>query len=198
MADMNTDRKGLIICISGPSGAGKGTVVAGVRALIPDMATSVSVTTRPPRGTEQEGVDYYYRTKEQFQDMIARGEILEHDVYCDNYYGTPSTHLRKMSEQGTDTLLDLTVLGSINLKKIFGDTALIIFLMPPSMEVLESRLRNRGTDSEEKIAQRLETAAEEIGRKDEFDYVVVNDDLDTAIAEVMALIDRKRSEQGLN
>ena len=187
------DKKGLIICISGPSGAGKGTVVAGVREKLPEMATSVSVTTRPPRGTEQEGVDYYYRSKEEFQDMIARGEILEHDVYCDNYYGTPSTHLRRMSESGVDTLLDLTVLGSVNLKKIFGDTALTIFLMPPSMEVLESRLRNRGTDSEEKICQRLKTAAEEIERKDEFDHIVVNDDLDTAIAEVIALIEARKN-----
>ena len=186
------DRKGLIICISGPSGAGKGTVLGRVQELFPGMGNSISVTTRAPRGTEQDGVEYYFRTKEQFEQMIREGEILEYDTYVDNYYGTPSTHLKTLSDNGTDCLLDLTVSGSVALKEIFGDLALTIFLMPPSMEILEERLRNRGTETDEKIRMRLANASKEMERKGEFDYVVINDDLDVAVEEVAGLIRQKQ------
>ena len=187
------DRKGLIICISGPSGAGKGTVLGRVQEVFPDMGTSISVTTRAPRGTEQEGVEYYFRTPEQFRQMIADDEIIEYDVYAGNYYGTPRGHLTRLSEEGTDCLMDLTVAGSVALKNIFGDDSLTIFLMPPSMEVLEARLRGRGTETDEKIATRLAQASAEMERKDEFDHVVVNDDLDQAVAEVIGLIRQKQN-----
>ena len=187
-------RNGLIICISGPSGAGKGTVLGRVRENYPEMGTSISVTTRAPRGTEQEGVEYYFRTKDEFEQMIADGEILEYDTYVGNYYGTPAAHLRNLSAAGTDCLLDLTVAGSVALKKIFGDDAITIFLMPPSLEVLEERLRGRGTETEDKIKVRLAQADEEMKRQGEFDYVVVNDDLDRAVAEVTELILKKQEE----
>ena len=188
------DRNGLIICISGPSGAGKGTVLGRVQEIFPDMGTSISVTTRQPRGAEQEGVEYYFRTRKQFEQMIADGEILEYDTYVGNYYGTPAAHLRRLSSEGTDCLLDLTVAGSVALKKIFGRDALTIFLMPPSLEVLEQRLRGRGTETEEKIQSRLAQAEKEMKRMDEFDFVVVNDDLDRAVEEVKDLILRKQEE----
>ncbi len=187
-------RNGLIICISGPSGAGKGTVLGLVRDMFPGMGTSISVTTRQPRGTEQEGVEYFFRTKDEFEQMIADGEILEYDTYVGNYYGTPAAYLRRLSSEGTDCMLDLTVAGSIALKKIFGRDALTIFLMPPSLEVLEERLRGRGTETEDKIRSRLSQAEAEMKRVDEFDYTVVNDDLDRAVEEVRNLILKKQEE----
>jgi len=187
------DNKGLVICISGPSGAGKGTVLGRVQETFPQMANSISVTTRAPRGTEQDGVEYYFRTKDEFEKMIADGEIIEYDTYVGNYYGTPKTHLQNVTGEGRDCLLDLTVAGSIALKEIFGDDALIIFLMPPSMEILEERLRNRKTDSDEKIRMRLAKAEEEMKRKGEFDNIVINDDLDTAVEEVIALINSRKA-----
>lgn len=190
---MADNDKGLIICISGPSGAGKGTVLGRVQERFPQMGNSISVTTRAPRGTELDGVEYYFRSKEQFEQMIEDGEIIEYDTYVGNYYGTPKTHLQEVTDSGSDCLLDLTVAGSVALKNIFGDQALIIFLMPPSMEVLEERLRNRKTESEEKIAMRLSQAADEMKRKDEFDHIVVNDDLDTAVNEVISLIETKKN-----
>ena len=188
------DRKGLIVCISGPSGAGKGTVLGKVSEIFPEMGSSISVTTRAPRGTEQEGVEYYFRTPEQFEQMIRDNEIIEYDVYAGNYYGTPREHISRQCDEGIDCLVDLTVAGSIALKEIYGDNALTIFLMPPSMEVLEGRLRGRGTETDEKIRLRLSQAASEMERKDEFDHVVVNDDLETAVNEVIGLIEAKREE----
>ena len=188
------ERKGMIVCISGPSGAGKGTVLGKVSERFPGMGSSVSVTTRAPRGTEQEGVEYYFRTPQQFEQMIKDNEIVEYDTYAGNYYGTPREHISRQCEEGIDCLVDLTVAGSVALKEIFGDNALTIFLMPPSMEVLEERLRGRGTETDEKIRLRLSQASSEMQRKDEFDHVVVNDDLQTAVDEVIALITAKREE----
>jgi len=187
-------KKGLIICISGPSGAGKGTVLGKVAERFPEMGSSISVTTRSPRGSEQDGVEYYFRTKEQFEAMIESGEILEYDTYVGNYYGTPRAHIENLSESGTDCLVDLTVKGSIALKEHFGDNALTIFLMPPSLEVLEERLRNRGTETEEKIRQRLDQARGEMKSKDLFDNIVINDDLQTAVDEVIELINGKKAD----
>lgn len=186
------NNKGLIVCISGPSGAGKGTVLGKVAERFPEMGSSISVTTRAPRGEEQDGVEYYFRTKEQFEAMIESGEILEYDTYVGNYYGTPRAHIENLCESGTDCLVDLTVKGSIALKDHFGDNALTIFLMPPSLEVLEERLRNRGTETEEKIQQRLAQARGEMKSKDRFDNIVINDKLDDAVNEVIELIENKK------
>ncbi|MCR5060901.1 MAG: guanylate kinase [Saccharofermentans sp.] len=186
------NNKGLIVCISGPSGAGKGTVLGKVAERFPEMVSSISVTTRAPRGEEQDGVEYYFRTKEQFEAMIESGEILEYDTYVGNYYGTPRAHIENLCESGTDCLVDLTVKGSIALKDHFGDNALTIFLMPPSLEVLEERLRNRGTETEEKIRQRLAQARGEMKSKDRFDNIVINDKLEDAVNEVIELIENKK------
>ncbi len=183
--------KGLIISLSGPSGVGKGTVLAGVREKLPECGNSVSVTTRSPREGEAEGVAYFFRTKEEFQKLLANGEILEYDTYVDNYYGTPTAPLHKMSSEGTDVLLDLTIAGSLALKEKF-DQAVTIFILPPSYEELRSRLTSRGTETAEVIERRLGEAKSEIERANEFDYVVVNDDLEEAVAKVLAIIEAEK------
>ena len=145
---------GLIVSISGPSGVGKGTIIAKLREMIPDFGQSISVTSRDPRGEEKDGVEYYFRTKDEFEKLIAEGEIIEYDVYVGNYYGTPLTPLITMSGKGQDVLLDLTVAGSLALKEKFEETV-TIFLLPPSIEELGNRLRGRGTETEEQVVKRL-------------------------------------------
>ena len=180
-------RKGLLISVSGPSGAGKGTVLAKVKEMNPGAGNSISVTTREPRGGETEGVEYYFRTKEEFMKMFEEGEILEYDEFVGQYYGTPTIPLQEMSESGQDVLLDLTIAGSLCLKENF-EQAVTIFLLPPSMAELESRLRGRSTESEEAIKARLATASEEIAQAANFDYVVVNDQIEDAANKIDAII----------
>ncbi len=180
-------RKGLLISVSGPSGAGKGTVLAKVKEMNPQAGNSISVTTREPRGGETEGVEYYFRTKEEFMKMFEEGEILEYDEFVGQYYGTPTIPLQEMSEAGQDVLLDLTIAGSLCLKENF-EQAVTIFLLPPSMAELENRLRGRSTESEEAIKARLATASEEIAQAANFDYVVVNDKVEDAANKIDAII----------
>ncbi len=179
--------KGLLISVSGPSGAGKGSVLAKVKEMDPSFGTSVSVTTREPREGEKEGVDYFFKSKEEFTQMIEEGEIIEYDEFVGNYYGTPTVALQEMSEEGTDVLLDLTIAGSMALKENF-EQSVTIFLLPPSLEELENRLKGRGTESEEMIKARLEVAKNEIGFVGNFDYVVVNDDIDEAAKKIYSII----------
>ena len=179
--------KGLLISVSGPSGAGKGSVLAKVKEMDPSFGTSVSVTTREPRENEKEGVDYFFKSKEEFTKMIEEGEIIEYDEFVGNYYGTPTVALQEMSEEGTDVLLDLTIAGSMALKENF-EQSVTIFLLPPSLEELESRLKGRGTESDEMIKARLEVAKNEIGFVGNFDYVVVNDDIDEAAKKIYSII----------
>ena len=146
--------KGLIIAVSGPSGVGKGTVLNAVEAALREGETSsvgrsISATTRNPRGTEQDGVEYYFKTKEEFEKLIADGEIIEYDVYCGNYYGTPAAPVRQMIGEGKVVLFDITIEGSLALKRFFPEDAVTIFILPPSMEELETRLRGRGTEEDE-------------------------------------------------
>ncbi|MCR5593680.1 MAG: guanylate kinase [Saccharofermentans sp.] len=179
--------KGLLISVSGPSGSGKGSVLAKVKEGNNSFGTSVSVTTRAPREGEVDGKDYYFKSKDEFVRMVEEGEIIEYDEFVGNLYGTPTIPLQEMSESGTDVLLDLTIAGSMALKENF-DQAVTIFLIPPSYEELENRLRGRGTESDEDIKARLAVARDEIDRSGGFDYVVVNDDLDEAAAKIEAII----------
>ncbi len=183
--------KGLLISVSGPSGTGKGSVLAKVKELDPALGTSISVTTREPRENEKDGVDYYFKTKEEFTTMIEEGEIIEYDEFVGNYYGTPTIALQDMSEAGTDVLLDLTIAGSMALKENF-EQSVTIFLLAPSYEELENRLRGRGTDSDEDIKARLEMARQETNYVGHFDYVVVNDDIEKAAKKIMAIIDAEK------
>jgi guanylate kinase len=195
--------RGLIVAVSGPSGVGKGTVLARVEELMEQAAPgsvghSISVTTRAPRGQEQDGVEYYFRTTEQFEQMIAEGKIVEYDKYVDNYYGTPSEPLEKMIEKGQDVLFDITIEGSLALDRKFGDDAATIFILPPSMEELEQRLRGRGTETEEKIQLRLAQAKNEIKRAGEFEYIITNDDLERAAGDILAIIKSEKLRASRN
>ena len=179
--------KGLMISVSGPSGVGKGTIIEEIRKLLPDCKHSISVTTRPPRGEEKDGVEYYFRSVEEFEKMIDEGEILEYDKYVGNYYGTPATPLLEKSNNGSDVLLDITIAGSLALKAKFPQ-AVTIFILPPSFEQLENRLKGRGTETEDLVRQRLAKAREEVLSAGKFDYVVVNDELEKATDSIMSIM----------
>ena len=179
-----------IIIFSAPSGTGKSSVIKELLKQ-PDLnlAFSISTTSRAPRGTEQDGVEYYFISAERFQEKIKQGAFIEwQEVYAGNYYGTYSSEIERLSAKGKNIVFDLDVFGGINLKKYFGDKALSIFLQPPSLEELKKRLEHRQTDTPEKIAMRVEKAAYEIEQAVYFDKIVVNDNLQECVNEVAQLI----------
>lgn len=182
--------QGKLIIISAPSGSGKSTIIGRI---MQDeslrLSFSVSATTRPRRGNEVHGVDYYYKTVDEFKQMIADDQLVEYqEVYEGRYYGTPKSEVERITGLGRNVVLDLDVLGGVNVKRMYGDRALSIFIQPPSVEVLRQRLIGRGTDSMEDIMARVNKAEFEISIGPQFDYTVINDDLETAVAEVHRLI----------
>lgn len=183
-------KEGKLIIISAPSGSGKSTIIGRImqdESL--KLAFSVSATTRPRRGEEVHGVDYYYKTVDEFQQMIENDELVEYqEVYEGRYYGTPKSEVERITTLGMNVVLDLDVLGGVNVKQMYGDRAISIFIQPPSIEVLRQRLIDRGTDSMEDINARLAKAEFEISIGPQFDHTVVNDDLETAVNEVHELI----------
>ena len=182
--------EGKLIIISAPSGSGKSTIIGRImQDETLRLSFSVSATTRPRRGQEVHGVDYYYLTIDEFQRMIENDELVEYqEVYEGRYYGTPKSEVERITAEGRNVVLDLDVLGGVNVKQMYGDRALSIFIQPPSVEVLRERLIKRGTDSMEDIQNRVDKAEFEISIGPQFDYTVINDDLDTAINEVHNLI----------
>ncbi len=187
----NEKLKGSLFIISGPSGAGKGTIYNRILELKPEMKKSVSVTTRAPRPGEIEGVHYYFRTLEQYQEMIAGGEFLETAQVYKNCYGTPKAPVFRMLDEGCDVLFEIDTLGVKQVKARYPE-AVAIFIMPPSFEILEQRLRGRGTESEESIQRRLSAAKSELMKYNLFDYIVFNDDIDKATADVVSIIDAEK------
>lgn len=180
---------GKVLIFSAPSGSGKSTIVNHLLTLGLGLEFSVSATSRAPRGQEQNGVEYYFLTTEEFERRIAAGEFVEHEeVYAGCYYGTLRSEVERIWAKGNTIVFDVDVKGGLNLKKIFGSQALTIFIHPPSVEELRRRLEGRGTDSPEKIEQRLAKAQTELAFAPQFDTVVVNDDLATAFADAEACV----------
>ncbi len=181
--------KGRLLIFSAPSGSGKTTIVRHLLDTHPELAFSISATSRQPRGNEKNGIDYYFISDEEFRDKIGKQEFLEwEEVYRGALYGTLKSEVDRLWEQGKHVIFDMDVVGGLRLKSIFGDRALAVFVMPPDLKELERRLRRRGTESEDKISQRLEKASLEILRASEFDKILVNKDLEEAKREAAAYI----------
>lgn len=179
---------GKLIVISGASGVGKGTVVKAMMAQRQDLFFSVSATTRPPRPGEVDGQDYYFVTRETFESMIARGEMLEYDEHAKNYYGTPKAQVEEKQKMG-HVLLDIEPNGARNVKNNYPE-AVLIFIMPPSVEELERRLRGRNDTPEDQIAIRMERAKWEMDQRSWYDHVVINDNAERCAREILKIIDQ--------
>lgn len=179
--------RGLLVVLAGPSGVGKGTVHAELRRRLPDAVLSVSATTRPPRDGEIDGVHYHFVTPAAFDAMITDGALLEWAEYAGNRYGTLAGPVAEQVASGRVVLLDIEVQGAGQVRTVAPD-ALLVFLLPPSLGELERRLRQRGTEDDNGVAQRMEVAREELSHADRFDVRVVNDDLDACVAEVLAAV----------
>lgn len=178
-----------LIVLTAPSGAGKTTIARQLMATIPGLRFSTSATTRPPRAHERGGVDYFFLSEDAFRARVAEGAFVEYEeVYPGRFYGTLRSELEQLAERPdvSAVVLDVDVKGARNVKQLYGDRALTLFIRPPSMAALEERLHARGTESEERIAVRLERAALELSYEPHFDAVIVNDDLETAVAETVA------------
>ena len=179
--------KGSLIVLSGPSGSGKGTILSKLLQEDKNTFLSVSATTRMARPGEVDGVNYHFLSKAQFEELIQSGGMLEYACYCDNYYGTPKKAVYDQIEKGNNVILEIEVQGAMQIKKACPD-AVLVFVVPPSIEVLEQRLRGRGTEDEDTVLKRMETALQEIGKAPEYDFVIVNDDLNEAVADLKDVI----------
>ncbi|MDR1406084.1 MAG: guanylate kinase [Prevotellaceae bacterium] len=182
-------KEGAVLIFSAPSGAGKTTIVHHLLEKFPELAFSISATSRAPRGNEKDGVDYYFMTPETFREKIARHEFLEwEEVYAGNYYGTTKREAGRIWEKGQVLVCDVDVKGGLNIKKALGSRALAIFVQPPSMDALRERLQNRSTDSPASIERRLQKAEEELSHAPQFDKIIINDNLEAALKEAEKLI----------
>ena len=180
-------RKGIIIVVSGFSGAGKGTIMKELTKRYDQYALSISATTRNPREGEENGREYFFITTEEFEKLIAEDGLIEHAKYVNNYYGTPRKYVEEKLSQGIDVILEIEIQGALQIKEQYKD-AVLLFVMPPSAQVLEKRLRGRGTETDDVIAKRLARAKEEAIGIEKYDYIVVNDDLDECVEKVHEII----------
>lgn len=179
--------KGLLIILSGPSGVGKGTVCTALRPKMPELVYSVSATTRLPRAGEENGVNYFFKSREQFADMIEADQLLEYAEYVGNYYGTPRDFVERTLESGRDIILEIEVQGALKVKEKFPE-GIFVFLLPPSMDELKDRIRGRGTEHPDVINHRMSVAEDEIGLIRHYDYAVVNDEIDLACKRIESII----------
>ena len=184
---MNNNKRGILVLYTGSSGVGKGTIMSELLKRDENIRLSVSNTTRAPREGEIDGVHYNFVTKEQFEKLIDEDGYLEYAKYCENYYGTPKKPVEDMLSQGYNVFLEIEVQGGLQIMEKYPDV-LSIFILPPSMDVLENRLRGRGTEKEDVIQKRLAEAKNEITFKDKYKYNVVNGDLETAVDEILDIL----------
>ena len=185
--------KGILIVVSGFSGSGKGTIMKELLKQYDNYALSISATTRNPRPGEEDGREYFFKTVEDFEKMIAKEELIEYARYVDNYYGTPRAYVEEQLEAGKDVILEIEIQGAMKIKEQFPES-LLLFVTPPSAEELQKRLVGRGTETADVIAQRLSRAYEESEGMDAYDYIVVNDDLDVCAAEVQKFVEAAKNE----
>lgn len=179
--------KHVLLAVSGPSGVGKGTIVKTILDRRADVVESVSCTTRPPREGEVHGKHYFFLSKEEFQRRIAEDDFLEYNEHFGNYYGTPKSFVKEALKEKS-VIMEIEVVGALNAKKAFPE-CLLVMVVPPSVEELKKRLAGRGSETEEQIEKRLARMNYELSHKDQYDYVIVNDDLETAIADLCKIID---------
>lgn len=184
--------KGILIVVSAPAGCGKDTILGEALAANGNLFYSVSATSRAMRPGETDGVSYHFRTREQFEKMIADGELLEYTQYCGNYYGTPKKAVEDMLAAGKDVILKIEVEGAANVKRIFPD-CVMIFILPPSFEELNRRLHKRGTEDEETILRRIETAKRELTYAENYDYLIVNGELSEAVGDFLAAVSAEKN-----
>lgn len=188
---MELPEKGILIVLSGFSGAGKGTLVRKLLETYDNYALSISMTTRAPRPGEAEGVHYFFTDREHFEAQIAAGGLIEYAQYCGNYYGTPRAYVEEQLLTGRNVLLEIEIQGALKVKELFPES-LLLFVTPPSGAELERRLRGRGTETEEVIASRLARASEESEGMEAYDYIVINDDLETCVEELHHIVEAAR------
>ncbi len=180
-------KEGILTVVSGFSGAGKGTIMKRLLEKYDNYALSISATTRAPRPGEEEGVAYFFKTVEEFEKMIAKDDLIEYARYVDNYYGTPRTYVEEQLKSGKDVILEIEIQGALKVKQKFPDT-LLLFVTPPTAEELENRLIGRGTETREVIAERMKRAITESEYMDQYDYLVINDELEVCVDEMHRLI----------
>lgn len=188
-------KKGILIVVSGPSGCGKGTILGKLFESCENLEYSVSATTRAPRNGEVDGVNYHFKTKEEFISMAENGELLEYACYCDNYYGTPKKQVLDMLESGKDVILEIEVEGAMQIKETYPNAA-FVFILPPSVKVLKERLTGRGTESPEVVESRIKKALSELTMAYKYDYAIINDKLDEAVEALRCVINGEKQVVG--
>ncbi|NLE24223.1 MAG: guanylate kinase [Clostridiaceae bacterium] len=188
---------GLLIVVSGPAGVGKGTIVRSMMENDPKFVLSISATSRIPRTNEIEGINYYFKTREQFEEMIKNDELIEWVEYCGNYYGTPRDLVCSEIEKGKIVILEIEVDGALNVKRLFPDCVLC-FIIPPDFSELEKRLRGRGTDTEESIIKRLGRAKDEFKYIENYDYLVLNDSIENAAQRIFSIVQAEQMRTNRN
>ncbi len=191
------NKKGLLIVVSGPSGAGKGTICNEFMKTHPDCALSVSATTRAPREGEVHGANYFFMSHDEFRKKIENDGFLEHAIFCENYYGTPKDEVMRMIDSGKNVILEIEVQGALQVRSHYPE-AVFVFVIPPTLEELEARLRGRGTESDDVIAKRLERAKAEFNYIPKYNYVLVNDTVNDAVARLDAIITAEKCVMSRN
>jgi guanylate kinase len=184
-------QEGLLVVVSGPSGSGKGTILNLLMKQNDKVRSSISATTRKPREGEADGVNYFFKSVDEFQEMIKKQELIEWVEYCNNYYGTPKAYIENTKNPGFDVILEIEVEGAVNIKKKYPDCVLV-FILPPSFDELKKRIENRGTENDKVIEQRLERAKKEIEYIKYYDYVIINDVLQDAVDNLNSILKSER------